>query len=267
MALRNHLLTDPSFIFERNIFYQKGLGHSDSFEKKYIELRKSENRVYADEVVRNLPDFEGSYTLKKEWMIRKITLMELIRYLQKKDTQNLILELGCGNGWLSHQLARSIQADIFGLDINETELTQGARIFGDCQNLSFMYGDIFTIDIKKNAFDTVILAGSIQYFPDFTRLAHRLLDLLNPTGEIHIVDSPIYASSMDSKEAKKRSDHYFSSGGVPAMANHYFHHHANELKNFNHQILFKPNYLVSLFSSRILRRPQRSFPWILIKHH
>ena len=94
MALRNLLLTDPSFIFERNIFYQKGLGHGDPFEKNYIELRKSENRVYADEVVRNLPDFDGSYALKKEWMIRKITMIKLIEYLKKKGAKNLILEFG-----------------------------------------------------------------------------------------------------------------------------------------------------------------------------
>src|SRR5258705_4604234 len=193
MNLRNLLLSNNSFSFKRNIFYQKELTHHDPFEKNYIELRKRENRVYADEVVRNLPDLDMPQSLKNEWLIRKITMRKLITYFKKKDKKNLILELGCGNGWLSHQLAVSLNAEILGLDINETELLQGASLFGDCQNLSFIYGDIFTIGIKEETFDIVILAGSIQYFPDVARLVRRLLDLEKPAGEIHIVDSPIYA--------------------------------------------------------------------------
>src|SRR6185369_492378 len=104
-----------------------------------------EQRVYSDDVVRNLPDFSEQSTLKKEWDIRKITVRKLIKYLEKKNEKLSILELGCGNGWLSHQLAASLNAEVFGVDVNETELLQGARIFKDDQNLSFLCADIFSV--------------------------------------------------------------------------------------------------------------------------
>src|SRR5258705_10156806 len=203
MNLRNLLLSNNSFSFKRNIFYQKELTHHDPFEKNYIELRKRENRVYADEVVRNLPDLDMPQSLKNEWLIRKITMRKLITYFKKKDKKNLILELGCGNGWLSHQLAVSLNAEILGLDINETELLQGASLFGDCQNLTFIRGDIFTVDIKKETFEIILLASSIQYFPSLALLIPRLLEMLKSSGEIHIVDSPLYNSSIESVEARK----------------------------------------------------------------
>lgn len=264
MTLRGLLLDNSSLVLEGNIFRQKELRPRDLFERNYIDLRKRENRVYPDEVVRNLPEFKGSMALEKEWMIRKITMKKLIGYFEKKGGLT-VLELGCGNGWLSHQLARSLDADVAGLDVNQTELKQGAALFGDCPNLSFIEGDIFTIDIKKILFDAILLAGSVQYFPDFTGLIRRLLELLNPLGEIHIVDSPIYGSVKEAKEAKKRSVQYFSSQGVPAMDDYYFHHHLPEVHGARHAILHDPGSLRSVLTRKILKRPQMVFPWVLIK--
>jgi 2-polyprenyl-3-methyl-5-hydroxy-6-metoxy-1,4-benzoquinol methylase len=125
--------------------------HRGTFEKNYIELRKKEKRVYSDDVVRNLPDYD-EHSQKKEWMIRKITMTKLISYFSEKDNKNLILELGCGNGWLSHQLAISLKADIVGLDINEVELLQGARLFGGCRNLSFHHEILFDPHSPRSLF-------------------------------------------------------------------------------------------------------------------
>ena len=265
MTLRNILLNNPSFTFEKNIFYQKEWGN-DLFEKEYIDLRRRESRVYSDDVVRNLPDLEEPGSLNVEWLIRKVTVKNLVRYFKKKKDKLMILELGCGNGWLAHQLASSLNAEILGLDINETELLQGAALFKNLQNLSFMRADVFTAAIKKETFDVILLASSLQYFPNLMELIQRLLELLKPSGEIHIVDSPIYASTVESREAKNRSHKYFRAKGVPAMANNYFHHTLPELKSFKHRILFNPNSLISIFKRKTLRIPQSIFPWILIKH-
>jgi ubiquinone/menaquinone biosynthesis C-methylase UbiE len=265
MTIREFLLASSSFVFEKNIFFQKDL-RKDTFEKKYIDLRKREDRVYSDDVLLKLPDFDGSDPLKKEWTIRKITLNKLISYFNKRHHKQLIIELGCGNGWLAHQLASSVNAEVIALDKNETELLQGARLFSGSQNLSFVYADIFTADIKKGSFDIILLASSVQYFSHLQQLIEKLLPLLNPSGEIHIVDSPIYKSLTHSLEAQKRSRNYFNAQGVPEMANNYFHHKLAELKNFKQEILFNPNSLISMFKRKLLRIPQSSFPWIMIKH-
>jgi SAM-dependent methyltransferase len=265
MTLSNILLSNPSFIFENNIFYQKGRQHKDAFEKNYIDLRKREHRLYSDEVVRSLPDFDGPLSLRKEWVIRKATMNKLIKYFRREESRKLILELGSGNGWLSHQLALSLHAEVLGMDVNETELLQGATLFRGTQNLLFMCADIFTATIRRETFDIILLASSIQYFPHFGKLIDRLLELLTPSGEIHIVDSPIYASRTESQKAKKRSHDYFSALRVPAMAENYFHHTFLELKSFNCRILSNPDSLDSLFKRKILGQPQSFFPWVMIK--
>src|SRR6478736_1351145 len=84
MTLRDKLLNHSSFCFENNIFYQKELPVKNLFEKKYIELRKLEHRVYSDEVVRSLPDFNERGPLEEEWAIRKITLKKLIKHFEKE---------------------------------------------------------------------------------------------------------------------------------------------------------------------------------------
>ncbi len=267
MTLRNILLNNSSFTFEQNVFCQKEIDNLNAFEKNYINLREREHRVYSDEVVRNLPAIAESHALRKEWLIRKITMKKLVEHFKKRNYKTLILELGCGNGWLCHHLAISLNAEILGLDINETELLQGAKLFGATQNLSFICADVFTVDLKSQSFDFILLASSIQYFSNLKRLISRVLELLKPSGEIHIVDSPIYTSTIKANEAKARSLDYFNSRGVPEMANNYFHHLMVDLKSFNHQVLFMPHSLVSLFKRKILRIPQGIFPWILIKHN
>jgi ubiquinone/menaquinone biosynthesis C-methylase UbiE len=263
MALREHLLQNPSLIVQNNIFYQKEINRPGAFEKNYIRLREKESRVYTDEIVKELPQIPDWHPLRKEWSIRRISLEKLIWHLKRRGYCNSVLELGCGNGWLAHHLAASLKAEVCAMDVNAAELSQGSRIFASDQNLTFIYADIFTLNLGTLVFDTIILASSIQYFPDLKNLVNRLLGLLTPDGEIHIVDSPFYAAAAV-EAAKKRSYEYFHSLGFSEMTTQYFHHMLQEINKFNYQVLFNPNAFISLVKRKILRMPQPVFPWIVI---
>jgi 2-polyprenyl-3-methyl-5-hydroxy-6-metoxy-1,4-benzoquinol methylase len=80
---------------------------NQNFERLYIALREQEQRLYTDEQVRQLPDIDPSHLHYKEWKIRKHSAERLISYLNKKKRRLNILEIGCGNGWLSAQLAEN----------------------------------------------------------------------------------------------------------------------------------------------------------------
>jgi hypothetical protein len=152
------------------------------------------------------------------------------------------------------------------VDINETELLQGSRVFALDKNLFFVYGDIFTME-TNGIFNTVILASSIQYFPDVKKLINRLFEFLTPTGEIHIVDSPWYTSYKDADDAKERSINYFKFQNAQRMNEKYFHHSLAELTDFRYEVLFNPNSFFEVFKRKFLRMTRPVFPWILIKHH
>ncbi|HET6768518.1 MAG TPA: hypothetical protein VFH08_14000, partial [Chitinophagaceae bacterium] len=72
-----------------------------------MQLRKKEQRLYTDGEVRNLPQVPVTHLHFKEWLVRKRSCDRLIKYLDKKNKRLHILEIGCGNGWLSAQLAKN----------------------------------------------------------------------------------------------------------------------------------------------------------------
>src|SRR5215203_4755336 len=84
-----------------------GSADAEAFEKLYMQLRKKEQRLYTDEEVRNLPQVIAAHPHFKEWQLRKKSCGRLIEYLDQKNKPLHILEIGCGNGWLSAQLAKN----------------------------------------------------------------------------------------------------------------------------------------------------------------
>jgi ubiquinone/menaquinone biosynthesis C-methylase UbiE len=265
MTLQRELLANPFFTFENNIFYQKELSRTTSFETEYIGVRKKENRVYTDEILQNLPSLPDNHLLKEEWLARNASLKKIAAYLKRKN-QIKILELGCGNGWLSANLAKHLNAEVCGLDINETELLQGAGVFRDLKNLSLIYSDIFTVDFRTLQFDVILIASSIQYFPDLHSLLNKLLQILAPAGEILILDTPFYNSQYEVDAARKRSHEYFQSLASPDMKTKYFHHTLQGLKHFNHNILYNPSALFTRIKRKLLNKKLPMFPIIQIKH-
>jgi ubiquinone/menaquinone biosynthesis C-methylase UbiE len=238
---------------------------SGDFEKLYIQLRKKEGRVYTDEEVATLPEIAETHPHYSEWQIRKQSCQKLISYLQKKQStasneQTLkILEVGCGNGWLSHHLAAIPGSKVIGTDINFTELRQAAKVFHNIPNLHFIYSHIESGVFEETQFDVIVFAASIQYFSSLTEIIRNSLRLLKPDGEIHIIDSHFYSLS-ELSAAKQRSILYYQAAGFPEMANWYFHHCLDDLEQYNYSILYDPG---SLFN-RFLRN-KNPFPWILIQ--
>src|SRR5579859_1218772 len=169
-----------------------------------------------------------------------------------------ILEIGCGNGWLSHQLAGIPGSEVTGLDINFTELQQAARVFNDDPNLRFVQGDIRSGVLQDHLFDCILFAASIQYFPSLKKVIYFCLSQLKPGGEIHIMDTLFYRMK-DIEGAKRRTIAYYTSLGYPEMADFYFHHCVDDWRSFHHQILFRPYSVMN----KVLGRND-PFPWIVI---
>jgi len=261
MTLRSNFLQNPAFHFENNIFYQRDFQRLNDFETLYLSLREQEKRVYTDEVVKKLPEISAEHPLNHEWQARNFSSQNLLRYFTGKKDSAKILELGCGNGWLSHKLATLPDSEVIGIDINEQELLQASRIFGAKKNIFFAYADINTAEIKYSHFDYIILSASLQYFGDLVPLFTKLFILLAKNGEIHILDTPIY-QPWDVHAAEERSEKYFTDTGFPFMSRHYHHHTWEILKRFPLKVQYNPD----LLFNRIKRTFSIAspFPWIII---
>jgi len=260
----SQLLKNEKSQIENEVIFLSDPEEFKKQEQLYLEVRNKEGRLYSDEIVETLPKLNSDHQLYDEWQIRKNSLQRIILYLKKKMAPLKILDLGCGNGWLANQLAENLKCRIYALDMNTIELEQGVRVFGKDPNLIFQYGNIFEPDYSDREFDIVLLASSVQYFPDMQKLIGRLLELLSSNGEIHIVDSPFYQSHAVSA-ARERTKRYYQKIGFPEMANHYFHHSLSDLNIFNLKLLYNPNFLVQRFLNKFSCY-NSPFPWIRVSH-
>jgi ubiquinone/menaquinone biosynthesis C-methylase UbiE len=233
------------------------LPSSKEFEQLYIDLRCREKRIYSDEEAAALPNVHEDHIHREEWEIRKSSSRKLVRYLQRKDRALKILEVGCGNGWLSHQLSMISYSNVVGIDVNLQELQQAERVFAEAPNLSFIYCDIHSLELQE--FDVIVFAAAIQYFCSFSEIIKTALSFLSQEGEVHIIDSNFYWED-EIDDARGRSYTYFSRQGFEKMNGFYFHHSLAELAAFNFAILYDPK-----SSLNKIFKKKNPFYWIRIK--
>ena len=260
MDLKEYFQNHQGFQHKSGIFFQKDFTHPSVFEAHYLSLRGQEGRIYDDQQLSLLPVVPRGHPLQMEWSVRKDSANKLASHLRNKRFTNLV-EIGCGNGWLLHYLHDLLDIECVGIDLNVKELEQGARVFGNQEGLVFVHVDILSETFQEAFADVIVMASALQYFPDLASLLNRLLKLLRPSGEIHIIDSPFYTRE-EALLAKDRSDNYFRMAGAPDMNNLYFHHTWGSLQNFEHQIMHDPTTLPNKI--RRLYLPKSPFPWIKI---
>jgi SAM-dependent methyltransferase len=243
------------------LYLQPGL-NPFPFPEDYIRIRKAENRIYTPELLKNLPHVPKDHTHYDEWRIRSKSANKLLRYLKAGNAKS-VLEVGCGNGWLSNLLA-SMGFNVVGVDVNLVELKQATEAFGNNSRVQFVFGNILDDIFVKSSFDIVVFAASLQYFKEVKSLFGHVLPLLTANGEVHIVDSPFYTTAQQ-PEARKRSSLYFASLGEMEMEKHYFHHSLELLKDFNFEVLYNPLTLRNRIIRKWLINHLSPFPWIRIK--
>jgi len=228
------------------------------FSSQYLLLRKKEGRIYSDEEVSSLPEIQKRHRHYNEWEIRKHSSSRLKKYLTDKRKPLRILEIGCGNGWLSAKLSEIPLAHVTGIDINAEELSQAKRVFDQIENLEFFNCSLQDKRINDRRFDTIIFAASIQYFPLSKNILDDAIKHLKPDGEIHIVDTNFYKEN-ELQEARQRSMDYFNAVGFPEMIEHYFHHSLEELRSFNYRLLYDPNAIINRF-----KKNKNPFYWFCV---
>ncbi len=245
------------------IFYYTNPAHQNFDEDTYLSIREKEGRLYPDRIVKNLPLIASDHPLKREWLIRKKSIDKLLSYFSKLNGK-IFLEIGCGNGWLSNRVASNTKNVVAGLDLNQHELIQAARVFGANENLYFVYGNIYENIFPAEIFDVIFFSSSIQYFPNLMEIICRAFYFLKPDGEIHIIDSFFY-DGVELQKAAERTSKYFNKLGFPSAANYYFHRSWNELKTFNYKVVNKNNLSFQKILKTFTGINRIIFPWIIIK--
>lgn len=209
----------------------------DGFSTNYLSVREKEERTLTDQEVKLLPNTLKSNKNYHEWQLRKKSTLRFIAYLKNKKSALNILDIGCGNGWFTNKIASLNHTIVDGIDINQEELEQAARVF-KVENLRFIYADLFEAKSTFiNCYDIITLNASIQYFEDIEKLIMVLKTFLKPQGEIHVLDSPFYKKSKI-EAATQRTKEYYNSLDAPEMSQFYYHHSKDIFKDAT--VLYSP---------------------------
>lgn len=214
------------------------------FSKHSFSPGKKENSLYTDDEVMLLPVVEKGNPLYKEWCVRKASCKRLQHYLKRKQFPLRILEVGCGNGWLSAQLASLKNVTVTGIDVNGRQLKQAQRVFAAKKNLNFMLGELDTAVLKDTLFDVIVMAASVQYFPSVKKIIKKALAHLTLQGEIHIMDS-VFCQRETAVQASHRSQESGMTVNFPQLQEYCYRHDIDSLQHFNYTVLYNPASLIT----------------------
>jgi ubiquinone/menaquinone biosynthesis C-methylase UbiE len=99
-----------------------------------------------------------------------------------------VLDIGCGAGWLSRRLAKSVpQGRVVGMDVSDQMIRHARRASVDFENLMFVTGEVEEIPWEPNFFSHVISVESSYYWPDPGAGIRGIFRVLKPGGSAWIL--------------------------------------------------------------------------------
>jgi SAM-dependent methyltransferase len=113
--------------------------------------------------------------------------LPVLEKMALKPTDN-VLDLGCGSGWLSRRMSKSVpQGRVVGMDISDEMIRVARRTSVDQHNLLFITCEVAEIPWEPNFFDHCISVESAYYWPDPAAGAREIQRVLRPAGSAWIL--------------------------------------------------------------------------------
>ena len=109
-------------------------------------------------------------------------------------TARAILEIGCGTGVITGELARSGSARVVGLDLNTRMLTF-ARQRGD--DVSYVQADAHTLPFPDASFDVIVCHYLLLWLTDPARGVREMARVVRPAGRVLACAEPDYGGRID----------------------------------------------------------------------
>lgn len=136
---------------------------------------------------KNYEDFLAS---KDGIFQRKIVLEAVLNRLQNSKKPLTILDLGCGPGWLCHELTE-LGFNAQGCDISHSQINLAKKKYS---KLNFVVADPqSSLPYTDNQFDIVIAAFSVCDMPDQPKALKEIRRVLKQGGKfINIIPNPYY---------------------------------------------------------------------------
>ena len=182
-----------------------------SFLTQYRRVRERDGyRSFTADDYRNLPYVRAQGVMADVWRVRGQSYDHLLTLLDKDS--RTILDLGVGNGWLSHRLT-NLGHRLAAVDWLDDEQDGLGAIRQYPLPFTCVQADFDMLPFATCQFNVVIFNASLHYVPDLTRSLSKAHKLVKPNGQIFVVDSPTFHSEgsgqimLKEQAARLRADY------------------------------------------------------------
>jgi SAM-dependent methyltransferase len=169
----------------------------EPFLAHYRRVREEDGYRQRDSAYyRSLPMVDARDSQVARWRVRQESFRNLARVLPGLGRRPLrVLDLGAGNGWLSHRLT-VLGHHCVALDwLDDVEDGLGARRHYPVE-FTCVQADFDQLPIAPGQFDLAIFNASLHYSPDFARTLRHARAMLVAGGALVVLDSPVFATDQ-----------------------------------------------------------------------
>ncbi|KAF4654751.1 Hexaprenyldihydroxybenzoate methyltransferase, mitochondrial [Perkinsus olseni] len=124
------------------------------------------------------------HTLKKTNVVRCPYFHRHLSTGGRSPSQGRYLDVGCGGGLLTEEMALSYGYNITGIDISEASLEQARQHGRHIPNLHYQVGSAYDIPFPDNTFDGVIVSEVFDHLTDLRKATHEIYRVLKPGGAV-----------------------------------------------------------------------------------
>jgi SAM-dependent methyltransferase len=184
------------------------------FAEQYRFVREREGaRGLSAEEYRALPFVSSSGRRPAEWRVRAETFRHLERFVLSRLERATVLDVGAGNGWLSHRLTASGHRAI-ALDwlADEADGLRARRHY--FVRVPAVQADFDALPIGEGRVDLVVFNASLHYSADAAATLVGAGKVLAPGGTLAVMDSPMFDRDRDGQLMLADADERFASLGV-----------------------------------------------------
>lgn len=197
--------------------------HFARFMRDYERIRDAEQRgSEGSDFYLALPYRDTTGRNRSQWRIRARSYDYLVRHLLPRTGRGGILDLGAGNGWMSHRLAlagyRPCAVDLL---TNERDGLGAARHYRSRLPQLFprFQAELDRLPFADGQFDAAVFNASFHYTEDAVTSLREAMRCVRRGGMVIISDTPWYAhEDSGQRMLAERNASYLRDYGTPADA-------------------------------------------------
>lgn len=121
---------------------------------------------------------------------------------RKVDIQSrkTILDVGCGTGVITADIASLAKGGVTGIDIDSAKLEQAKAIVPDRVNLAI--ADVLELPFRDNTFDLVVFSAVLVHVKDQQKAMHEMARVTQKGGIVLATLEPDYAGTLSYPESQ-----------------------------------------------------------------